>query len=42
MCSPACILSLFITATLQGELRAIWDWSDNPEQDKKVEGKKEI
>lgn len=33
--SPACILSLFITATVRGELRDVWNWSDDPEQTKK-------
>lgn len=28
--SPACILSLLITAVSRGELRDAWNWSDGP------------
>jgi len=31
--SPACILSLFMTATLRGELQDVWNWNDDPEQE---------
>lgn len=31
MCSPACILSLVITAVVRGEVADVWGWSDDPE-----------
>ncbi|TFK53594.1 hypothetical protein OE88DRAFT_1655794 [Heliocybe sulcata] len=34
--SPACIASFFVTATVRGELKEAWAWSDDPEE---VEGK---
>ncbi|KAG5645210.1 hypothetical protein DXG03_006728 [Asterophora parasitica] len=30
-CSPACILSFVLTATVRGELMEVWKWSDEPE-----------
>ncbi|KAF8234057.1 peptidase A22B, signal peptide peptidase [Tricholoma matsutake] len=33
--SPTCILSLFITAMVRGELGEVWNWSDKSEEDKK-------
>lgn len=30
--SPACILSFLITATVRGELKNAWAWSDDPEK----------
>ncbi|TFK44672.1 peptidase A22B, signal peptide peptidase [Crucibulum laeve] len=29
--SPACILSFVITGSIRGELRDVWNWSDDPE-----------
>ncbi|KAG6378206.1 signal peptide peptidase-domain-containing protein [Boletus reticuloceps] len=29
--SPACILSLFVTAVVRGEVDDVWSWSDDPE-----------
>ena len=31
MSSPACILSLIVTAVVRGELGDVWGWSDDPE-----------
>lgn len=33
--SPACILSFFITAVIRGEFKEAWNWSDDPEENKK-------
>jgi len=30
MGSPACILSLFVTAVVRGEVEDVWRWSDDP------------
>ncbi|KII92377.1 hypothetical protein PLICRDRAFT_154841 [Plicaturopsis crispa FD-325 SS-3] len=32
--SPACILSFFITASVRGELKDAWNWSDGPSEPK--------
>ncbi|KAH8083767.1 signal peptide peptidase-domain-containing protein [Cristinia sonorae] len=29
--SPGCILSFLLTATVRGELKSAWEWSDDPE-----------
>ena len=34
--SPACILSLFITASVRGEVGEVWNWSDDVEREKRT------
>ena len=41
-CSPACILSFVVTATVRGELAEAWSWSDLPPEEKEAEKEGEL
>jgi len=38
--SPACMLSFVLTASIRGELKAAWNWTDGPVQTEGTDGKK--
>jgi len=38
--SPACLLSVFITGFMQGELRDMWEWVDGGRQAPEVADEK--